>query len=61
MTYFIVKSLILGHKKFQKLRICETESANFEEWYRKVQLRICETANIEDCEYRGIPVIITYF
>ena len=41
-----------------KLRICETETANIEERYRKFQLRICETANIEDCENQGISVVV---
>ena len=44
-------------RKWKKLRICETETANIEERYRKFQLRICETANIEDYEYRGIHVL----
>ena len=43
-------------RKILKSRICEKIIANCEEWYRKVGSRICEIANCEDRELRGIPV-----
>ena len=43
-------------RKILKSRICEKIIANCEEWYRKVGSRICEIANCEDLELRGIPV-----
>ena len=50
--YFIA---ILFPREILKSRICEKIIANCEEWYRKVGSRICEIANCEDLELRGIP------
>ena len=41
---------------FQNGELARNETANFEEWYRLLQWRISEVANIEGDEFRGIPV-----
>ena len=43
-------------KFFKKCELARNGTTNFEEWYRWFEVRISESANIEGCKYRGIPV-----